>query len=216
MPDLRAATSAVALMLMVIPASGHAQSLSEAYTAALRHDPDQAAAEADRDASRENDALATSLFRPKAQIEGSAGYSRITSDLDDPANVLPDKVDGVSGGVLVGVEQPIVDGSARAQARQLRAGARAGDAKFQASRQQLALRVVQAYLDVLKAQDMLASLTAQEASARREQRAAQAASMQDARKSRTCAKRRRAPMVSRRGSYRPARSMISPWPGSRN
>jgi outer membrane protein TolC len=133
MPDLRAATSAVALMLMVIPASGHAQSLSEAYTAALRHDPDQAAAEADRDASRENDALATSLFRPKAQIEGSAGYSRITSDLDDPANVLPDKVDGVSGGVLVGVEQPIVDGSARAQARQLRAGARAGDAKFQAS-----------------------------------------------------------------------------------
>jgi outer membrane protein len=115
MPEFRLAVSAFALMITTISAEADAQSLSEAYAAALHHDPDQAVAAADRDASQENEPLAASLFRPKVQIEGRAGYSRITSDLDDASSVLPDKVDGVSGGVLIGVEQPLIDGTARAQ-----------------------------------------------------------------------------------------------------
>lgn len=174
MPEFRLAVSAFALMITTISAEADAQSLSEAYAAALHHDPDQAVAAADRDASQENEPLAASLFRPKVQIEGRAGYSRITSDLDDASSVLPDKVDGVSGGVLIGVEQPLIDGTARAQGRQLRAGARAGNAAFEATRQQLAVRVAQAYLDVLRASDTLDTLKAEEASTRREQQAAQA------------------------------------------
>ncbi len=174
MPDFRSACSALGLILALAAAPASAQSLADAYAAALRHDPDHTAAAAERDATQENEALARSLFRPRAQIQGSAGYSRITTDADDTANTIPDQVDGLSGGALVGVEQPIISGEARAQQRQLRAGARAGDAQYEASRQQLALRVAQAYFDVLRAEDRLASLTAQEESARREQRAAQA------------------------------------------
>jgi outer membrane protein len=54
------------------------------------------------------------------------------------------------------------------------AGARAGNAAFEATRQQLAVRVAQAYLDVLRASDTLDTLKAEEASTRREQQAAQA------------------------------------------
>jgi outer membrane protein len=172
--NIRLATSAFVLMLIVLPVNGRCQSLSEAYAAALSHDPDHAAAIAERDAMQENKVLASSLFRPKVQFQGSVGYSRITSDVDSVSTVLPDKVSGGGGGVLIGVEQPVIDGAARAQARQLQASARAGDARFQASRQQLALRVTQAYLGVLRTNGLLATLKAEEASARREQQAAQA------------------------------------------
>ncbi|AZI37720.1 TolC-like protein [Caenibius tardaugens NBRC 16725] len=174
MPDVRSACSALGIILALAAAPASAQSLSDAYAAALRQDPDHTAAAAERDAAQENEALARVLFRPKAQVQGNAGYSRVTADMDDTSSTLLDQVDGLSGGVLVGVEQPIISGEARAQQRQLRAGARAGDAQYEASRQQLALRVAQAYFDVLRAKDTLASLTAQEESARREQRAAQA------------------------------------------
>lgn len=174
MPDFRSTFSALGLILALTASPASAQNLSAAYAAALQHDPDHSAAAAERDATHENEALARSLFRPKAQVQGSAGYSRITSDADDAASTIPDKVDGVSGGAIVGVEQPLLSGKARAQQRQLRAGARAGNAQYEAIRQQLALRVAQAYFDVLRAEDRLASLTAQLESSRREQRAAQA------------------------------------------
>ncbi len=174
MRDLRASGASLGVILALAAAPASAQSLSEAYAAALRQDPDHAAAAADRDAARENVALARSLFRPKAQVQASAGYSRFATDGDGNDNLIPNEVDGPSGGAIVGVEQPIISGKARAQARQLRAGARAGEAQYDAIRHQLALRVAQTYFDVLKAQDALTSLTAQEQSARREQKAAQA------------------------------------------
>jgi outer membrane protein len=106
------------LIFALVASPASAQKLSDAYAAALRQDPDHAAAAADRDAAEENEALARSLFRPRAQIQGSAGYSRITTDADDSENLIPDRIDGLSGGALVGVEQPIISGEARAQARQ--------------------------------------------------------------------------------------------------
>lgn len=156
---IRAASSAAIAIALAIGGPIAAQNLSESYQAAQRQDPDLAAAAAERDASAENDALARSLFRPKVEVRASAGYSRITSDID-PATGLPGTIDGVSGAGAVVFEQPLVNGQASAQARQLRAGSRAGEAQYGIARDQLALRVARAYFDVLKARDAVASLQA--------------------------------------------------------
>lgn len=175
MRDRWSAWPAFALMgFVVLPGSAAAQSLSGAYQAALDHDPDLAAAKASREASDENDALAKSLFRPKVEAQANGGYSRISSNAAVTGVNIPSSVDGVSGSVLLQAEQPLIDGKAGAQRRQLRAGTRAGQVQYEASRQQLALRVSRAYFDVLKADNALTSLIAQEQSARYEQRAAQA------------------------------------------
>lgn len=174
---IRSSTALAAALLLAAAQPACAQSLSEAYSAALKQDPDLAAAAAERDATSENDAIAKSLFRPKAEVRGSVGYARVTSDADVAASyagAIPDKVDGFSGGAVVIAEQPIVNGEARAQGRALRAGARGGLAQFEFKRQQLALRVATAYFDLLKARDSLASLSAQEDSTSRELRGAKA------------------------------------------
>lgn len=170
--------AAILAALLLAPATSVcAQSLSEAYAGALRHDPDFQAATADRDAAAENESLAKALFRPKAKLQANGGYSRIDTDADTvPGSgvTLPSDIKGSSGALVLGLEQPLIDGESRAQARQLRAGARAGAAVYEAQRQQLGLKVAQAYFDVLKADDTIVSLKAQEAAAGRERQAAQA------------------------------------------
>lgn len=176
MRDVLAACAAFLLLGMFAPQLP-AQSLSDAYLAALQADPDHAAAEAARDAADENQALARSLLRPRVQVQANGAYSRLDWDIamaGTPGTALPGSASGHGGTVFLGMEQPLVDGSARAQARQLRAGALAGDAEYEAGRQALALRVARSYFDVLRTDHALATLLAEEASARREQQAAQA------------------------------------------
>ncbi|MGW8142687.1 TolC family outer membrane protein [Sphingomonas zeae] len=170
---------AVALCLMLAGAASNAESqtLTEAYRAALAHDPEIAQSLAERDAGLENDALARSLFRPKIQVQANAGYTDTNIDVTvSPllTGITPPGGTGVSAGGLVQLQQPIIDGEASSQRRQLRAGSRAAEAQFDAQRQQLALRVAQAFFDVQRSRDALATVQAQEASARREQQAAQA------------------------------------------
>ncbi|WP_304273929.1 TolC family protein [Caulobacter segnis] len=149
-----------------------AQNLTQAYDLALRHDPDHAEALANRDAAAANGDLARALWLPKAQLQASSSYSRVTLHPDTTPAGLSN--DGSGGAVLVGIEQPLIDGEARAQSRQLRAGVQAGLAVYDARRQKLALDVAQAYFDLLKAQDLVASVLAQQALTQREQQAAQA------------------------------------------
>lgn len=166
-----------ALLAAGLPSTASAQSLSDAFRAALAHDPDFGQAIAERDAGRENNAQARALLLPKVQVQANGGYSDVDTDIAvSPllAGVAPPGGNGASGGLLVQAQQPILDGEAAAQRRQLRMGARAAEAQFEAHQQQLAVRVAQAYFDVLAAEDALTSVHAQEESARREQRAAQA------------------------------------------
>ena len=162
-------------LALVLAAAGpvSAQSLSEVYAAALKRDPDHAAALADRAAARQNESLARALFRPKVQLQASGGASHISVEADNSASGIPHESEGASGSVILGAQQPLINGRYRAQARQLRAGVRAGEAEYEARLQQLAVGVSKAYFDVLKAADQVSSYEAQEASARREQQAAQ-------------------------------------------
>jgi outer membrane protein len=171
----RVAIAAAACSLL--PGAASAQNLSAAYRAALDRDPEWRGARDDADALSEGDAQARALFRPKIGATAGAGYSRTTADVTLPPPVQDIDQLRLSGTTLdasVTVEQPILNGQARAQARELRAGAKAGAAQLEGARQQLILRVAEAYFAVLAARDELASVRAQEVSARREQRGAQA------------------------------------------
>ncbi|WP_312487979.1 TolC family protein [Sphingomonas sp.] len=172
-----------ASVLLAITSAGSAgaqersSGLAAAYRAALQRDPDWLGASADADASAENEDQAKALFRPKVGIMATGGYGGATADVTLPPPVQDIDRVRLSGATLAGVaiaQQPIVNGQARAQARQLRAGAKAGAAQRDAARLQLALRVADAYFAVLGARQELMSYQAQEATARREQRAAQA------------------------------------------
>jgi outer membrane protein len=176
MPDIRRMTIALAACVL-LPASASAQSLGDAYRAALRQDPDWLGAREDADAAGEGDAQARALFRPKVGGTAGAGYGRTTADVTLPPPVQDIdrlRLSGVTLDASLTVQQPILNGQARAQARELRAGAKAGAAQLEGAGQQLMLRVAEQYFAVLAARDELASIQAQETSARREQRGAQA------------------------------------------
>ncbi len=167
----------VAAMVTAVAGPADAQSLSEAYAGALRSDPEFAGAVADRDSALENEALARSLFRPRIVLEANGGYSATETsgqEIANPALSVPSDTDGASGAVTVGLQQPLIDGSARAQGRQLRAGARAGSHAYEAQRQALAMRVVSAYFDVLRQDCEIAALRSQLAAAEQERSGAQA------------------------------------------
>lgn len=176
MPDVRAL--AAALLLAGVPLAGaRAQSLTHAYDAALGRDPDWLEAKEDATAGRENDALARSQFRPKVGLAAGTGFVQSEVDVALPPSISGGVPRHFSGGLYDGslqLVQPIVDGAASAQARQLHALARASEAQFASARQQLMLRVADAYFAVLAARDLLDSIKAHEASARHEQEAAQA------------------------------------------
>lgn len=176
MLDLRR-TLIATVACVLIPGAATAQSLSAAYQAALDRDPEWRGAREDAEALSEGDAQARALFRPKVGATAGAGYGRTTADVTLPAPVQDIDRLRLSGTTLdasVSVQQPILNGQASAQARELRAGSKAGAAQLEGARQQLMLRVSEMYFAVLAARDELASIQAQEVSARREQRAAQA------------------------------------------
>ncbi|MEG3125940.1 TolC family outer membrane protein [Sphingomonas sp. GB1N7] len=176
MPDSRHAALALIVSALVSgPAS--AQSLGAAYRAALTRDPEWLSAREDAAASGEGDAQARALFLPKVAAIGGGGYSQTKVDVTLPPPVQNiDRLSRSGGAVygLVTAQQPLLNGQASAQARQLRAGVKAGAAQLEGTRQQLMLRVAEAYFSVLAAREERDSFAAQEASARREQRAAQA------------------------------------------
>lgn len=176
MPDiLRGAV--VLVVCWLVAGSASAQSLSAAYQAALGHDPDWLGAREDAAAASEGDAQARSLFRPKLGVSAGVSYSRTTTNVTLPPPVEDiDKLrsSGFNVNAGVNVEQPLLNGQASAQARELRASARAGAAQFAGARQALMLRVSDMFFAVLAARDWLAAIEAQESTARREQRAAQA------------------------------------------
>lgn len=177
MAEGRSVLAAALLLAGLSCASAQAQTLSHAYRAALGRDPDWLGAKADAAAGREGDALARSLFRPKVSVSAGTGYAQAAVDVALPpplnATVPRDFAGGVYDATVL-VQQPLLDGEASAQARQLHAGARLSEAQFETARQQLILRVEEAYFAVLAVRDELDAIKAREASARHEQQAAQA------------------------------------------
>lgn len=158
----RLAALAVGLVWLPSP-SAYALDLLHAYEAALGNDPVFRAAVKENEAGQANRVIGRSALMPKV----GANYNQFAND---SAISGPIVTNGPSQSIhrsypsdLLSVQltQPLFNLAALAQMRQGMAQGDLSDAKFLYETQDLLVRVLQAYSDVLYAQDNLAYLTAQ-------------------------------------------------------
>ena len=139
-----------------------AVTLQQAYEAALKNDPTYRMAYYDREASRENRVIGRAALLPG--VSANYALSRNVADVD----TLQQNVLGIgdarflthprylSRSAGVQLRQPILNLDGVARYRQGKVAAEQGEAAFEASTDDVAVRVVSAYMDVLFADDQVA------------------------------------------------------------
>jgi protease secretion system outer membrane protein len=159
-PRRLAGLIAAALLLQGGVAS--AMSLTQAYDAALRNDPNFKMAEAERAAGAESRILGRSALLPQVQANYSRNRNRADlTQLDilgRPNITHPEYLSGTSS---VQLRQPLFSLDAFARYKQGVAQAQSSEAAFDVRRQELVLRVVGAYTDALFASEQVRLATAQ-------------------------------------------------------
>lgn len=156
-------TSAFVLALCMISAAARAEALTDAVLQALNHHPSVEAAIANRDALQQERREYVSDYFP--QIDLSAGTGRMYGDNSTSRGLSVTRGTGYSWihEASVSMHQMIFDGLETPN-RVDAASARHEAARFQImdTRETLALRAVAVYLDVLRHQDILTRIRAQE------------------------------------------------------
>jgi outer membrane protein len=150
---------ALALAGLIGPAAAD-QDLLETYAQALEGDPQIAAARAQLRADQEKLAQARSLFLPQVGLE--AGANRVWQDVERDAPSAfsaPDSYDTNSIGV--GVTQPLFRKESFTLYEQAKTIIDQAELNYALARQQLSLRVAEAYFQVLQAQNALQSFDAE-------------------------------------------------------
>ncbi len=148
-PSAQAGTAAAA-------ETGTPQDLLTVYQRALRYDPRFRSAEATYRADRQKLPQARALLLPN--ISATAARNRVDTDrkVSGALTFLPsNQVTYNRSDYTLSVTQPIFNGSAFAAFREAKAQVRQAEATFAASKQDLILRVAEAYLGVLLAKDSL-------------------------------------------------------------
>jgi protease secretion system outer membrane protein len=160
---LRRGVLALAAAMTGLLAAGQAGAitLQQAYEAALKNDPTYRMSYYDRESARENRIIGRSYLLPG--VSASYGLSRNNADID-----ALQQIRGVSLGrelthphyisrsAAVQVRQPILNLDGIARYRQGKVQAEQGEAAFAASGDDVAVRVVSAYMDALFADDQVA------------------------------------------------------------
>lgn len=156
--------SAFALALCLVSMQAHAEPLAVALAEALNNHPAVGAAIANRDALKQESREYVSDYYPELNI--SAGTGRLYADNSTSRGLSVTRGAGYSwvNEVSVSMRQMIFDGF-ETSGRVGAATARKDSANFEIAdaRETLALRVVAVYLDVLRNQEILARVRAQEA-----------------------------------------------------
>ena len=148
------ALAAVAGLLAACrPAS--ADDLLEVYRLARANDPVLAGADAQRAGAHDLAGQARGALLPQASATAAIGRER------DSGAAQPTTSSHTTSATL-GVSQVVFDAGLWSQLQAARRNADAQDAALEAARQQLRLRVATAYFDALLAQDILASVQANE------------------------------------------------------
>jgi outer membrane protein len=169
MTDTRAANLSVAhvrrlvagtLLLVAGITTAHASDLLEVYRAAENNDPVIGAARANRDARSEVLPQARALLLPS--IGATASYAEIRRETE----VIDETFD--SRGWQAQISQPLFDAERWHTFRGAQARVSQAELDYRAQSQNLAVRVAEAYLDVLRAQDLLESAQSEEAAVRRQ------------------------------------------------
>jgi outer membrane protein len=136
------------------PAPAGSNDLSAIYRDALANDPTYAAARASQLASIERTPQARAALLP--QINASAGYSRTRQNVDPP-----DVTRTFSGwGPTLTLTQPLFRAQSWVALDQAKLSVAQAEAILAQARQDLVLRVTQAYFDVLAAEDQLVAIGA--------------------------------------------------------
>ena len=142
----------LALSLAVLPLAGHAEDLLDAYRDARANDPVLAQADATRLATGEGVVQARALLLP--QVNASLGLSQTHG-----GNLIGHTRSRQLSGTL---SQTVFDFSKWANLKAAHSASNAQDALYDASAQQLYVRVTAAYFNVLTSEDELAYAKANE------------------------------------------------------
>lgn len=157
-------TVALAVPAWAEESSSTGLTLAESYRLALAHDARLAAAEAARTAGREKLAQGRALLLPSLSLAADTAYNDLDVTFQQPSPLLQSgtrRYNSHQYGVVL--RQPLYRKTNFAQYRQSQAFAAQADTGFAVARQDLILRTVQAYFDVLLAEDTLRYLEAQQA-----------------------------------------------------
>jgi len=149
---------AVACSLLAVPAFSF--NLSQALDAAIKHDASLASAEAQLRANLQKLPQARSAFLPQVNATAS-GSQQWVATLSSPAGPRP-TIDFQNYGLGISLSQALYRRVNFAQLEQSKLSISQAETALGAARQDLLLRVSQAYFDVLASQDALITLRAQE------------------------------------------------------
>lgn len=141
--------SAVAVALTVGGVASAAD-LQTAYREAKKYDANYAAAQAALRAGLEGRDQARAEWLPKVTVSGQVG---VQTDQNVGSSAQSSYKNVGAASYQVGLSQPIYDVRASVGSSKLNESARLAEVQFQAAEQELAVRVAQAYFDVLYAQD---------------------------------------------------------------
>jgi len=153
--------------LLSIAGPAQAIDLMESFASALAQDAEFAADASAAEAGRELAVQGRAALMPRVSVSGQ--YNRVGSSttVDLPpevADLISDDANGDVYGYGIQLSQPLYRADLRADGKSLTAQSEISELAFRAARQNLILRVAQAYFDVLSAQDSLAFAQAQKAS----------------------------------------------------
>jgi outer membrane protein len=154
--DHRLHALAAALALACLPAGASAMDLLQAYQAALAVDPVVASAEAQSGATRERIQQARAGLLPS--VGANAAMSRQTVDTN-----LAARRDFTAQNYNISLSYPLLRLQNVEAYEQSLLAASIGETQTAQARQDLVVRVAQAYFDVLAAQDNLATIRSQKA-----------------------------------------------------
>lgn len=146
-------------------AGARAENLLDLFEAAKGYDAAFLAAQAEAESLKHQAAQAKALLRPSVNLQASINRT----DFDPKVPNLPNQVTGIGsnlGGnstnrkVGLAARQPLFNAANRAKVDQAEQSLTVAEADLQLATHDLAVRVTQAYFDVLGAQDVLASAQA--------------------------------------------------------
>jgi len=148
--------TALALALAFGAGQAGALTLQQAYEAALKNDPTYRMSFYDREAAQENVVIGRAGLLPN--VSASYAASRNNADVEDLQFGIPyrDRPRYISRSAGIQLRQPILNLDGVARYRQGRVQARQGQAAFEASGGDVAVRVASAYMDALFAEDQVA------------------------------------------------------------
>ncbi len=150
MRNAKLITLIAGVALFALSLQAHAANLMQVYQDALANDPVYASARANLSAGQEASVQGRASLLPLVGLSGSTERER--------RDGVPDST---SRGYTLSLSQPLFDPAAWQNYEQSKLAVAASEATFAIARQNLILRVAQAYFDVLTAQDTLSSLQSQ-------------------------------------------------------